>query len=294
MLCVVIPVQNEAEHLGRVLANVLSLPVDFVLPVVNGSSDNSRKIINAYPGRPEHRIKMIHFEEPLGIDVPRAVGAFHARRLGADVVLFVDGDMAGNIRPALGKLVRAVKNGADLSLTDCYPAGSLGWATPMVGQLLEFRIKLNQALGLEHLGFASPSHGPHAVSRRFLETIPFRELGIPPVTSVLAVRQGLRIEIAASLPHYKLGSPDRGAQHARWIAETIIGDHLEAFCVLENRKRSRSHGGVTYDGYHHTRRWDLLESIIGSSDHCLTWCADPPPRRHRKRRALFWPGNRCR
>jgi glycosyltransferase involved in cell wall biosynthesis len=287
----VIPVQNEAKHLGRVLTNVLSLPVDFVLPVVNGSSDNSRKIINAYPGR---WIKMIHFEEPLGIDVPRAVGAFHARRLGAGAVLFVDGDMAGNIRPALEKLVRAVKNGADLSLADCYPAESSEWISPMVGRLLGFRRELNQALGLEHLGSASPSHGPHAVSRRFLETIPLRELGIPPVTSVLAVRQGLRIEIAASLPHCKLGSPDRGARHARWIAETIIGDHLEAFCVLENRKRSRSRDGVTYDGYHHTRRWDLLESIIGSSDHRLTWYADPPPRRHRKRRVLFWPGNRCR
>lgn len=260
MLCVVIPVQNEEDRLGRVLANVLSPPVDLVLPVLNGSRDNSRRIIESYP---KDLVKLIHFDEPLGIDIPRAVGAFHAHRLGADAVLFVDGDMVGKIRGTLEKLIKAV-GGVDLCLTDCYPAEGRRRETPIVEQLLEFRRQLNQALGLEHLGTASPSHGPHAVSRRFLDTVGFRELGVPPLALVFAARRGLSIGITASLPHCELGSSDRGPRHAQLIAETIIGDHLEAFCVLADQKRSRNRDGVNYDGYHHTRRWDLLESLISS------------------------------
>jgi|Deesub1362A_J573_1020465.scaffolds.fasta_scaffold00112_21 hypothetical protein len=261
MLCVVIPIQNEEERLGRVLDNVLALPVDLVLPVLNGSRDDSRRIVKSYP---EDRIRLIHFEEPLGIDVPRAVGAFYAHRLGADAVLFVDGDMVGEIRGTLEKLLQAVQGGVDLCLTNCYPTGSQSWPTSMVTQLLGVRKALTRALGLQHLGPASPSHGPHAVSRRFLNAVPFRELAVPPVTLVLATQRRLRIGIAASLPHYELGSPDRGPQHARLIAETIVGDHLEAFCLLDNQKRSRSLLGITFDGYHHTRRWDLLEQFMGS------------------------------
>lgn len=260
VLCAVIPVQNEADRLEAVLQNILALPVDLVLPVVNGSRDGSREIIGFHPQK--DLIKPIYFEEPLGIDVPRAVGALHAHHLGADAVLFVDGDMAGNIRPALRKLLQAVGNGVDLSLVDCYPTLDQEQATPVVRELVELRKQLNRSLGLADLDAASPSHGPHAVSRRLLDSIPFRELGVPPVALVLAVRQGLTVGVAASIPHCELGSPDRGPQHARLIAKTIIGDHLEAFCVLNDKKRSRRRDGVTFDGYHHTRRWDLLERTI--------------------------------
>lgn len=260
MLCVVIPVQNEADRLNAVLDSIQALPLDLVLPVVNGSRDGSREIIGSYPQK--DRIKPIYFEEPLGIDVPRAVGALHAHNMGADVVLFVDGDMAGNIRPALEKLLQSAANGVDLSLVDCYPTLDWEQATPVVRELVELRKQLNRSLGLADLGAASPSHGPHAVSRRLLDSIPFRELGVPPVALVRAVRQGLTVGVAASIRHCELGSPDRGPQHARLIAETIIGDHLEAFCVLNNRRRSRRRDGVTFDGYYHTRRWDLLERVI--------------------------------
>jgi len=262
VLCAVIPVQNEAARLNEALHNILALPIDFVLPVVNGSRDGSREIIRSFPQK--DRIKQIHFPKPLGIDVPRAVGALHAHQMGAEVVLFVDGDMAGNIRPVLEKLLQSVQNGVDLSLVDCYPALDREVATPVVNELVALRKLLNQSLGLAGLGTASPSHGPHAVSRRLLDSVPFRELAVPPAALVGVARKGLKVGVAASIPHCELGSPDRGPHHARLIAETIIGDHLEAFCVLNNRTRSRIRDGVTFNGYHHTRRWDLLEAEIRS------------------------------
>ena len=259
MLCAVVPVQNEGARIGRVLDTILALPVDFVLPVVNGSADDSRRIVESYPAE---RVRLIHFEESLGFDVPRAVGAYQAYRQGAEAVLFVDGDMEGKISKALEKLVAAAKRGVDLGLTDCYPPGRENWPTPLAAQLLAMRRFLNQQLGLAHLGSASPSHGPHAVSRRFLELVPYRDLAIPPVALVLAARQALRVEVAAAVPHCLLGSPDRGPRHAQLIAETIVGDHLEAFCVLNNAQRSRRLISATFDGYNHQRRWDLLDRFI--------------------------------
>lgn len=255
MLAAVVPVRNEETHLSQVLDNLLALPVDPVLLVINGSSDGSRRVAENYV---DQRINMLHYPQPLGIDMPRAIGALHASRLGADAVLFVDGDMKGNIRSTLANLILSIRGGCDLSLTDCYPNGA-GNRDPVVQKILELRRQLNRALGIGYLGTASPSHGPHAVSRRFLEQIPLRELGVPPVTLVLAARKRLRIVIGASLPHLALGSPDRSPEHVRLITETIIGDYLEAFCVLEKRPRSRSREGITYNGYHPSRRWDLLE-----------------------------------
>lgn len=258
MHCAVIPVQNEEASVGRVLEQVLALPVDLVIPVVNGCRDRSREIIRGYAADP--RVRPLEFTEPLGLDVPRAVGAARARKLGAAAVLFVDGDMGGEVAPALRDLLTAVtRGGLDLALTDCYPPGAPGPSSPLAHTLFEVRRLLNRALGLPGLGGASPCHGPHAVSARFLETVPLKSLAVPPLALVGAVQAGLRVGVAASLPHAALGSSERGEEHALRLAETIIGDHLEAFCVLTGKKnRSRTLRGLTFDGYNPERRRDLL------------------------------------
>ncbi|MDI6710747.1 MAG: glycosyltransferase [Bacillota bacterium] len=258
MICAVIPVQNEEAGVGRVLDQVLAQPVDLVIPVLNGSSDRSPEIIRNYAADP--RIAPLVFPVPLGLDIPRAVGAARARALKASAVLFVDGDMSGEVGPALRNLLGAVtRGGLDLALTDCYPPDAAGPSSPLARTLLDVRRLLNRALGLPGLGGASPCHGPHAVSARFLETVPLEALSVPPVALVRSALAGLAVGVAASLPHAALGSPDRGEDHALRLAETIIGDHLEAFCVLSGKKnRSRVLRGLTFDGYDSERRRDLL------------------------------------
>ncbi|MEW5761821.1 MAG: glycosyltransferase family A protein [Bacillota bacterium] len=266
MLVAVVPARNEARTIGRVVDGLLALGVDLVIPVVNGSTDATAEEVAARAGP---RVAPVFFTAPLGVDVPRAVGALCARAAGATCVLFVDGDMGGEVGPTLADLVRAVEGGADLALTDCYPHG---WpAEPLAVALLRVRKLLNRAVGRPDLGAASPSHGPHAVSARFLARIPLPELAVPPAALALAARGGLKVVVGAALPHALLGSPPRGEAHTCLIAETIVGDCLEAWRVFRGQKRSRTWRGRTYIGYHRDRRWDLLSSFDPA-----TWCACRP------------------
>lgn len=260
MQCAVIPIQNEENSVGRVLETVLSLPVDLIIPVINGSRDRSLEIVRSYKDK---RIIPIQFTHPLGLDVPRAVGAAHAKTAGASAVLFVDGDMGGKIAPALADLLSAVSGGLDLALTDCYPARTPGPSSPLAQMIFEIRCLLNCALGIyPAISGASPCHGPHAVSRDFLAAVPLENLSVPPVALLLAVHAGLTVGIGASLPHAFLGSAERDDAHVVKLAATIIGDHLEAFSILEGEKeRSRSLDGITFNGYDSDRRRDLLKNI---------------------------------
>lgn len=261
MLAAVVPVQNEEKRLRSTIETLLSAPLDLVIPVVNGSSDNSYNIILQIKSP---LLLPICFKEPLGIDVPRAVGAKTAMDKGATAVLFLDGDMDGNIAGNLKDLLCLVKSGcADMALTDCYPGEHKAALSKLASCVLKTRLRLNQELGLEKaIGPASPSHGPHAVSRRFLLTVPLRELAVPPVSLALAVKSGLSIAIGTSIPHKALGSPEKDPVHSEKIAETIIGDCLEAMQVYRGKKRCRFLGRKEYNGYHSRRRWDLLEEYL--------------------------------
>ncbi|MGO0121643.1 glycosyltransferase family 2 protein [Desulfothermobacter acidiphilus] len=257
MLYAVVPALNEGKSIVRVVMTLLATPVKQVLVVVNGSTDDTVEKLKSFPPQ---QVKPLIFKEALGYDIPRAVGSLYARLRGAQGIVFVDGDMTAlPVKPVrqLGEAV--LHRGVDLALTDCYPPEAPPPSSPVVQRLLFFRYQLNLLLGLEHLGSASPSHGPLAVSRRLLERVPLEAMGIPPLALVHAARAGLRVEVVATVPHRLLGSPSRGELHSTLIATTIIGDYLEAIALASGRKRSREHAGVYYDGYHSSRRWDLLE-----------------------------------
>lgn len=261
MLCTVVPVQNEAENIERVMSTLLSLPAAIIIPVINGSTDRSADILAEFP---RDRVRVLQFDSPLGIDVPRAVGAAYARRLGADIVLFVDGDMIGNIRRDLIGLIDSLReNEADVALTNCYPE-QYRPSSIQAKHLCFIRELFNVMIGYGHLGTASPSHGPHAVSRRFLETVPIRDLGVPPVSMAICAQAGLKAVVGAVIPHCALGSPDKSSAHTRRIWDTLMGDHLEAFAVYHEKERSRALYGTTFDGYHSARRFELLEAFLKS------------------------------
>ena len=85
MIAAVIPVKDEERRLKKTIGTLLSIPLDIIIPVVNGSSDGSCSIINRVHSK---RIQPLYFIESLGIDIPRAVGAKIALDLGATVTLF--------------------------------------------------------------------------------------------------------------------------------------------------------------------------------------------------------------
>ncbi|UNC90684.1 glycosyltransferase family 2 protein [Candidatus Contubernalis alkaliaceticus] len=263
MISAVVPAQNEEKRIGIALHQLLNLKIDKIIVVLNGSSDNTLGEIHRLKSS---RIEIINFKEKLGIDVPRAVGAKYAYKLGAKYVLFVDGDLVGNIAYELNLLLEnCIKNRLDLSLTDCYPT------TPKLCYLTKiivfFRQLLNQETGLiDSLGISSPSHGPHIVSRRLLETIPIKELAVPPIEMVMALKSGLKIAKGVEIPHSRLGSSIKNLEHSQLIAQTIAGDCLEALTIYKNQPRNREYNGIKYMGYHSTRRWDLLAAFFSQVD----------------------------
>jgi len=261
MLIAVVPARNEEKRIIKAVDTLLTTPLDLIIPVINGSTDNSLAIVRLIRSP---RILPVFFVESLGIDVPRAVGAKIACDRGADAILFLDGDMEGNISKNLCELLdNVISRGYDMSLTNCYPDSSQEVLSTLASHLLEERRRLNRKIGLEKkIGAASPSHGPHAVSRRFLDLIPLRELAIPPVSLALAAKNNLRVNIGTTIGHKYLGSPEKDQNHSRLIAETIIGDCIEAFHVFSNEKRSRTRGGIEYTGYHPERRFDILEKFF--------------------------------
>lgn len=257
MITAVIPAKNEAENIKSVLETLHRLPINRFIVVLNGCTDDTLEVLCHWPQR--FRVDILQYEQPLGIDVPRAVGARYARKIGARAVLFIDGDMTGELTDCCGRLLRAVAvYGYDLALTNCYPY--MGYRSHVAKQVLDYRERLNRTLGVfTELGLATPSHGPHCVSARLLDAVEPHSLAIPPLMMAQAVERRMRLKVAASLEAERWSSAQRGDEHNDQIAQTIIGDCLQAEQYFRHQPMTRSDGGQPYMGYHSARRLDEIE-----------------------------------
>lgn len=255
----VVPAKNEQGRIGKVLTMLGETRIDRIIAVVNGSRDNTMREIKSLK---MPNVEIIYFKPELGIDIPRAIGAYRAFKEGARSVVFVDGDMIGNILNHINELISAVTDGGvDLAMSDCYPESFYG--NELAHQLLIFRKLLNVNLGIYHkVGLATPSHGPHAVSRRLLQKADFKDFAVPPVILAFAVKNAFNVETATSLPQNKMGSKSRGFYHAVKIADTIIGDSLEALNYFNDKPRTRIYLYREFQGYNPDRRFDILEKFL--------------------------------
>ena len=255
MFAVVIPAKNEEKSILAALTTILRLPVSYIILVINGCTDRTFELARSIP---DPRLHILYFTEPLGIDIPRAIGALYARHLDVKGALFVDGDMSGDIYQNLLHLITAIESGIDVALTNCYPY--ITHRQKLANLVLRFRAKLNRELDLlKTLGLATPTHGPHALSERALHVLPFQAIAIPPLTLFWAKKSSLRIKVATSIPHEALHSPRKHREHARLIAETIIGDCLMGLALSRNTPFTRTLGKHELLGYHPERRFDILE-----------------------------------
>ncbi|EGO64158.1 glycosyltransferase family 2 protein [Acetonema longum] len=259
MISVVVPARNEAGRISIVLQNLGILPVDHIIVVPNGSKDDTmREILQMRLPK----LQILYFHDSLGIDTPRAIGAKVAAGLGSDVVIFVDGDMVGTFSENIMELADGILcKHLDMALTNCYPSPPRH--IERHNPTFQWRLNLNKELGLDKkIGLATPAHGPHAVSRRFLETIPLKELAIPPVSMAMARLQKLKIDVATTIPHYRLGSSIKNQIHTNKIIDTIVGDCLEAIAAYKNEPRTRKCQNNHYIGYHGDRRFDLINALL--------------------------------
>ncbi len=263
MIYAIVPTQNEENRIGAVLRQLLDLNIDSIVAVLNGSTDKTLQEINK---NRSSNLELLYFNESLGIDIPRAIGAKYAYLNGARYVLFIDGDMVGNISNELNCLIQnTIKKNLDLGLTNCYP--NLPTKNYLSRKITFFRQLLNNEIGLiNKIGISVPSHGPHMVSRKLLTHVPFKELAVPPVEMVLAFKNGLNIDISVEIPHCLLGSSIKNHYHNQMITQTIAGDCLEALSVYQQKPRSRIYKNVEYIGYHKDRRCDMLANFLPELD----------------------------
>ena len=155
-----------------------------------------------------------------------------------------------------------------MALTNCYPY--INNREPLVKTILSFREKLNSTLGLfSQLGVALPSHGPHGLSRGSLEIIPWEYIAIPPLSLAYLAQHQLKVRVVTSIPHKELLSAPRKVNHSIKVAETIIGDCIEAINYINYSRRDRSYNDLEYLGYHPERRFDLLQEYIDSHEATL-------------------------
>jgi|GEM_PF-172937 len=298
MWIAVIPAHNEADSIGKVLENLHPCNFYRIMLVANGCDDlteetalHSVKIhhsteisqsadinqpagINQSAGIRQSaginqptgigQLELLSFPEPLGLDVPRAIGAAYARKHHpqAQGVVFIDGDLLGAITAPVLDLLKGLDRGLDLALTNCYP--HTGPHSDLAATVLQYRETVNKKLGLAtKIGLATPSHGPHALSARLLTKIPPQVLAIPPLTLAWTALHNFKIDVAAAIPHELLGSKFRSTEHASQIAATIIDDCQQALAYLEGTPLTELFADAkNLTGYRKLRRFDLLEAFL--------------------------------
>lgn len=220
-LSVVISARNEEQTLLKLLDQVTRLKPLEIIVVLNGCSDRSFQRTRLCP-----QATIVHIPESAGHDVGRSLGAKLSR---GDILLFLDGDMVIPARQ-MSLFTEAVDGGVDVALNDLdhlLPPFALSDA------VTRCKMYLNAVLGRSDLGVSSMTAVPHALSRKALERIGYRELMVPPKAHALSVMRQLRVEKAGTvnvIKHNRLRQSNTGAGNA--MEQLIAGDHAEALAQV--------------------------------------------------------------
>lgn len=256
MIALIIPARNEADRLTVLLNHLFNSDIATVFIVINGCNDNTLEVIQPFI----HLVNIIYHEDPLGYDVPRAIGAHYAFQQALSGVIFIDGDMVGNLNRSIEEIKSELVNGVDLALSNCYPY--IEKRHLLATETIKFRIMLNKTLGLySKIGISSPSHGLMGISRKLFQVAKLEHIAVPPMLLSIAKQHNLNIKVATSIPHHQLGSKIRSEEHAKKIADTIIGDCIQAQEFFLGLPITRTYKEFPYMGYYSSRRFDLIESL---------------------------------
>ncbi len=225
-LSIIIPVRNEKRTIAGVIRQCYTLdPNAEIIVIANGTTDGSDEIARREGAR------VITFDDPLGHDTGRSVGAAYA---GGDILLFIDGDMvigAEQLKP----FVELVQQGADIVLNRYDGPVQVN----RVHDVVLAKHVLNVALQRPDLRGWSLCTVPHAMSRRAAEFIGLEKLAVPPLAHAVAVYGGLRITCAPTVHVGRLNPARSRRANGDPIGRLMLGDHLEAMAWLLARTGPR-------------------------------------------------------
>lgn len=224
----IVSVMNEERTIVKVLEQLNRLPLDELIIIVNGSSDHTLEKVRAH----SHAL-IIHYPDPLGHDVGRAIGAKLAH---SDILLFLDGDFVVSAEKLL-PFISDVERGSDLALNNITPYLPQFSRWDSVTVMKRF---LNMTLQRPDLNANSLTAVPHALSRNALQHIGCSELMVPPKAQVNAILTGLKITAPASINVVtvnKIRRHNKGENNP--VARMIVGDHVEALQFAMKLKGER-------------------------------------------------------
>lgn len=221
-LSVVIPTYNEADAIGRVLADLATVRVDEVIVVDSDSTDRTRDVASSAGAR-------VVRQPARGYGRACLTGLGHAT--SPDIVVFLDGDYSD--RPAeLPRIVAPIVEGqADLvigsRLAGEREPGALPWHSVFGNRLSAFLINRLCRLTLTDLG-------PFRAARyEMLRSLDLQELtyGWPVEMIVKAALRGYRVVEVPVSYHPRIGRSK--------ITGTIRGSAGAAWCMLTGMVKYR-------------------------------------------------------
>ncbi|MCC2344571.1 glycosyltransferase family 2 protein [Bacillus anthracis] len=227
-LSVIIPVQNEEKTIESVIFEVQKLKPFEIIVIVNGSTDKTEGLAKGCGAT------VISYEEALGNDTGRAVGAFFAK---GDILLFIDGDFLISSYDLL-PFVQSIQNGTDLALNklDYYYMYRLPYSI-----VTACKYAVNLACNRKDLGMGSTIAVPHAFSRKCIDTIGFHSLLSPTLSQVKTILAGFHVQNVHSVDVDKMNRvrPEKHFSKEGCLSlatQQIIGDHIEAISYLTEQK----------------------------------------------------------
>lgn len=247
-LSIVIPVYNEAATIKNVLLSCISLKPKEVIVVANGCTDNTVDIAKKFA----HPIKVITVEKQLGNDVGRAIGANEAT---GDVILFLDADFAISKEELLPFLQPIMNGAADVVLNDFT---KLFYEKKRPHSITIWRQIVNTLIGKSNLGIDSILSVPHALTKKAVTSIGWKNLAFPILTHILLVSnpalviQRYPIEVI-SKNRYRPLEHKVNFDHLSKSEKRMIGDHLYGLAQILQEPR----GGFSDGG----RNREIIETI---------------------------------
>lgn len=215
---VVIPALNEAGNIGQLVQETLEQPVDCVIVVDNGSTDDTALLASKMGAT-------VIGEPRQGYGYACAAGTAVALREGAEVLVYMDGDFS-SLPTEMGRLLAPVESGeADLVL------GSRALGHIARGAMLphqRFGNWLSSRL-MSHLYQVRVTDlGPYrAISAELMRELDMQEMtfGWPTEMMVKTARTGGRIEEVPVSWHVRLSGQSK-------VSGTLKGSFLAAYYIL--------------------------------------------------------------
>lgn len=131
---VVLPTYNEIENLQQLVPQLLDLPVNLnVLVVDDNSPDGTGALAEQFAAQHPGRVQVIHRPGKLGLGTAYLAGYRHAFAQGADFILTMDADFSHH--PSYIPAMVALSASADLVIGSRYVPGG-GMDSPITRRLL--------------------------------------------------------------------------------------------------------------------------------------------------------------